>query len=76
MPFVVEEEIRRPGLMSLYDMGLRCANCGLRYGKRGVDTFTRQALYRTTNNNRKLLKDFADGLDDARIRERFEEGLI
>lgn len=75
VPIRVEDEIRRPGLTSLYDLGLRCANCGFRYGVRGVTVDVKQALNRTVYNNQKLLKDFADGLDDANLRARFEEGL-
>lgn len=75
----IEDEVRRPGLPSLYRLGVRCANCGHRYGFKDVPSEVRNAFTRHLHDTCKALHDFVDELDDAKLRKRaqrtLEEGL-
>jgi hypothetical protein len=66
----------------LFMLGLRCGDCGFRYGVPGIELHVREALKRLQSDFKDAVKDFIAELEDARERQRerarrtLEEGLL
>ncbi len=59
----------RPGTyVNVYNMGLRCGDCGVWYGRKGVSHETKQALDNLLHSTQNAVRDFIDQLDTDWLR--------